>query len=132
MENSLSTYEPHACVVVYSVVDRNTFKVAEDTLNYLWRENVTKEKAVIVVGNKADLARARQISTAGKPPQSFLYNHYIVITISLRFAYMYIEISQAWNKIFKIKMIVDARKCNTYKLGLTLASRKDEKIRKHV
>ncbi|PSN52609.1 hypothetical protein C0J52_19570, partial [Blattella germanica] len=63
VENSLSTYEPHACVVVYSIVDRATFKTVEDILNYLWRENFTQDKSVIVVGNKADLARSRVIST---------------------------------------------------------------------
>ncbi|XP_046687914.1 GTP-binding protein GEM-like, partial [Homalodisca vitripennis] len=61
VENSLSTYEPHACVVVYSIVNRASFKTAEEILNYLWRESYTKEKSVIVVGNKADLARARVI-----------------------------------------------------------------------
>ncbi|KAF6197518.1 hypothetical protein GE061_008482 [Apolygus lucorum] len=64
VENSLSTYEPHACAVIYSVVDKATFKVAEDILNYLWRESYTKEKTVILVGNKVDLARARAISTS--------------------------------------------------------------------
>ncbi|VEN51152.1 unnamed protein product, partial [Callosobruchus maculatus] len=67
VENSLSTYEPHACVVVYSVVARPSFQHAEETLNYLWREGYTQEKSVIVVGNKADLARARVIpSNEGK------------------------------------------------------------------
>lgn len=65
MENSLSTYEPHACVVVYSVVARSSFQHAEETLNYLWREGYTQEKSVIVVGNKADLARARVITANG-------------------------------------------------------------------
>ncbi|CAH1111291.1 unnamed protein product [Psylliodes chrysocephalus] len=62
VENSLSTYEPHACIMVYSVVSRSSFQAAEETLNYLWREGYTQEKSVIVVGNKADLARARVIS----------------------------------------------------------------------
>ncbi|XP_054274677.1 GTP-binding protein REM 1-like [Macrosteles quadrilineatus] len=62
VENSLSTYEPHACVVVYSIVNRASFKVSEDILNYLWRESYTKDKSVIVVGNKADLARSRVIT----------------------------------------------------------------------
>ncbi|KAK9717528.1 Ras family [Popillia japonica] len=65
VENSLSTYEPHACVVVYSIVARASFQHAEETLNYLWREGYTKEKSVIVVGNKADLARSRMISANG-------------------------------------------------------------------
>nr|XP_018916308.1 PREDICTED: uncharacterized protein LOC109043549 [Bemisia tabaci] len=64
VENSLSTYEPHACVVVYSIVNRSSLKAAEEILNYLWRENFTQEKSVIVVGNKADLARARVISAS--------------------------------------------------------------------
>lgn len=64
MENSLSTYEPHGCVIVYSVVNRSSFRQAEDIVKYLWRENVTKEKAVILVGNKADLARSRVIPSA--------------------------------------------------------------------
>lgn len=63
VENSLSTYEPHACVVVYSIVSKSSFHHAEETLNYLWRQGYTKEKSVIVVGNKADLARSRVIST---------------------------------------------------------------------
>lgn len=64
MENSLSTYEPHGCVIVYSVVQRSSFRQAEEIVKYLWRENVTKEKAVILVGNKADLARSRVITTS--------------------------------------------------------------------
>uniref|UniRef100_A0A1B0CZ12 Uncharacterized protein n=1 Tax=Phlebotomus papatasi TaxID=29031 RepID=A0A1B0CZ12_PHLPP len=63
VENSLSTYEPHGCVVVYSVVARSSFRCAEETINYLWRENVIRDKAVILVGNKADLARSRVITT---------------------------------------------------------------------
>jgi Rad and Gem related GTP binding protein 1 len=66
VENSLSTYEPHACVVVYSVTDRSSVKVAEDILHYLWRQNFTQDKSVIVVGNKADLARARVVPTTGE------------------------------------------------------------------
>nr|XP_034174616.1 uncharacterized protein LOC117601659 [Osmia lignaria] len=63
VENSLSTYEPHSCIVVYSIVSRASFQVAEEILNYLWRENYTRERSVIVVGNKSDLARSRTIST---------------------------------------------------------------------
>ncbi|CAB0043693.1 unnamed protein product [Trichogramma brassicae] len=63
LENSLSTYEPHACIVVYSIVSRPSFQVAEEMLNYLWREHYTQEQTVIVVGNKSDLARSRTIST---------------------------------------------------------------------
>ncbi|KAL2733821.1 GTP-binding protein REM 2-like isoform X2, partial [Vespula squamosa] len=67
VENSLSTYEPHACIVVYSIVSRTSFQMAEEILNYLWREHYTQERSVIVVGNKSDLARSRTIlSNEGK------------------------------------------------------------------
>lgn len=77
VENSLSTYEPHACVIVYSIVQKSSFRVAEEILNYLWRENVT-DKAVIIVGNKADLARSRVISTSGNVEIFFteIYAHH--------------------------------------------------------
>jgi Rad/Gem-related GTP binding protein 1 len=66
-------------VVVYSVVERATFKTAEDILNYLWRENFTQEKSVIVVGNKSDLERARTIATSGiSHLQSFTYYPYLL------------------------------------------------------
>jgi Rad/Gem-related GTP binding protein 1 len=52
--------------VVYSIVDRSTFKIGEDILNYLWRENYIQDKSVILVGNKADLARSRVIPTSGE------------------------------------------------------------------
>lgn len=61
----MSTYEPHACVVVYSIVSRASFQVAEEMLNYLWREHYTQERSVIVVGNKSDLARSRTITANG-------------------------------------------------------------------
>lgn len=63
MENSLSTYEPHGCVVVYSTTQRSSFVQAEEIVRYLLRENVCKEKAVILVGNKIDLQRSRVIPT---------------------------------------------------------------------
>jgi len=62
----LSTYEPHGAIVVYSVTDKNSFRNAAEILRYLWQEGFTQEKAVILVGNKSDLARARIISIHGK------------------------------------------------------------------
>ncbi|XP_031842329.1 uncharacterized protein LOC116431292 isoform X2 [Nomia melanderi] len=63
VENSLSTYDPHACIVVYSIVSRTSFQIAEEILNYLWREHYTQERSVIVVGNKSDLERCRTITS---------------------------------------------------------------------
>lgn len=74
----MSTYEPHCCVVVYSVVARNSFRVAEEIINYLWRENITKDKSVILVGNKADLARARVITTVGEWCCHYITGYYCV------------------------------------------------------
>ena len=62
----MSTYEPHACVVVYSVVAKSSFTRSAELLAYLAREQFTVERTVVLVGNKADLARARQVSTNGK------------------------------------------------------------------
>ncbi|XP_042875837.1 GTP-binding protein GEM-like [Penaeus japonicus] len=62
VENCLSTYDPHACVIIYSITDKNSFKKAEDILNYLWREDFTKEK-VEYPQTRSDLARSRVVST---------------------------------------------------------------------
>ena len=51
---------------MYSLVSRSSFKVAEEMLNYLWQQQYTQDKAVIVVGNKSDLARSRTITNNGK------------------------------------------------------------------
>lgn len=64
-ENCLATYEPHGCVVVCSVDDRQSFCEADKILQYLCQEQLNKEKAVILVANKVDLARARVVSNQG-------------------------------------------------------------------
>lgn len=67
VENCLTTYDPHAFVLIYSITDRGSFSFAEEVLKYLWQESCTKEKAVILVGNKVDLARSRIIKCEGNP-----------------------------------------------------------------
>ena len=67
MENCLTTYDPHAFVLVYSITDCGSFQFAEGILKYLWQESCTKEKAVILVGNKVDLARSRMLKCEGTP-----------------------------------------------------------------
>ncbi|XP_021943902.1 GTP-binding protein GEM [Folsomia candida] len=59
-ENSLATYNPHCCIIVYSITDRHSYAVAEEILRYLWQVE-TSSKAVILVGNKCDLERAREV-----------------------------------------------------------------------
>ncbi|XP_076685790.1 uncharacterized protein LOC143377876 [Andrena cerasifolii] len=56
-----STYNPDVYVVVYSVVDRPSLKVAEDTLLYLWKNDYMVNQGVILVGNKVDLERKREV-----------------------------------------------------------------------
>lgn len=65
-ENALSTYMPDALVIVYSVVDTDSFQKAEEILQYLWRTGSATDKAVILVGNKSDLVRTRTVSIVGK------------------------------------------------------------------
>ncbi|XP_037077074.1 uncharacterized protein LOC119098256 [Pollicipes pollicipes] len=61
-ENALTTYAPHACVVVYSITDQASLKSAEDTLSFLWREGFIRDNSVILVGNKSDMVRARVVT----------------------------------------------------------------------
>ena len=52
VENTVSTYEPAACVVVYSVTDRLSYARAEDTLQYLASQAgpaSSKQRALILV-----------------------------------------------------------------------------------
>ena len=35
VENIISTYEPQACMVVYSIIDKESYAKAEETLQYL-------------------------------------------------------------------------------------------------
>ena len=61
----MATYIPDAMVVVFSVVDDSTLREGEEILQYLWRTNCLADKAVIVVGNKTDLVRTRQVNIVG-------------------------------------------------------------------
>ena len=67
VENCISTYNPQAYVVVYSVVDAESLAVAEDLLHFLWRSDVISTHAVILVGNKIDQVRSRCVSSQGTP-----------------------------------------------------------------
>jgi len=60
------TPEPHAFCVVFSAADKQSFKMAESVLERLWMSEVVGAKAVILVANKTDLVRGRQVTTEGK------------------------------------------------------------------
>ena len=54
------------CVLaVFSVADVDTFKEAERILEDLWRSGDLEHKTVVLVGNKTDLVRARQVQIEG-------------------------------------------------------------------
>ncbi|GAB1859678.1 GTP-binding protein REM 1 [Camponotus japonicus] len=61
VESFCSTYNPDVYVVVYSVVDRRSFKAAEEMLLYLWKSDYMATRGVILVGNKVDLERKREV-----------------------------------------------------------------------
>lgn len=64
-ENCLTSYEPHGYCVIYSSADRDSFILAERILQSLWTSENIAQRAVILVGNKADLARSRSITSEG-------------------------------------------------------------------
>ncbi|XP_055384917.1 sca1 complex protein phr [Condylostylus longicornis] len=57
-----STYNVDLFVVVYSVVDRNSFKSAEKILQYLKENEMLLVRGAILVANKIDLERQRQVT----------------------------------------------------------------------
>lgn len=64
-ENCLSSYDPNGYCVIYSSADKSSFLVAERILQALWTSENIAQKAVILVANKADLARSRTVSSEG-------------------------------------------------------------------
>ncbi|XP_011315199.1 uncharacterized protein [Fopius arisanus] len=62
-EKCIAMCEPHAYCVVYSTTDRSSARVAEEVLQSLWRTDHVSARAVILVGNKADLVRSRDVTT---------------------------------------------------------------------
>ena len=49
-------------MVVYSIIDSESFRKAEEILQYLNTESGGNSRARILVGNKVDLERSRQVS----------------------------------------------------------------------
>lgn len=78
-ENCLSSYDPHGFLVIYSSADRGSFLIAERVLQTLWTSENIAQKAVILVGNKADLARSRSVSSEGK------LCHFMFFTLIVKF-----------------------------------------------
>ena len=55
-----------AYLLVYSVTDRRSFKKANELRFKLQRSKETETVPIILVGNKTDLERSREVSFAGK------------------------------------------------------------------
>ncbi|KAH8269475.1 hypothetical protein KR018_003870, partial [Drosophila ironensis] len=62
-DECLTNYDPHGYCVIYSAADRSSFSVAEQVLQVLWTNQNIAQKAVILVSNKADLARSRLVTS---------------------------------------------------------------------
>lgn len=61
----LSTLQCEVCILVFSLTDRRSFhRIAQ--LRLLLRETLP-HTPIILVGNKSDLVRSREISTEGRP-----------------------------------------------------------------
>lgn len=56
-----ATYSIDIFVVVYSIVDRKSFKAAERVLQYLRDNDCLLTRGAILVGNKTDLERQREV-----------------------------------------------------------------------
>lgn len=57
---------PDGFLLVFSVVDRSSFQKVESELRKLQEIDFIRTKAVVIVGNKIDLARSRSVSAQGK------------------------------------------------------------------
>ena len=70
----MQTYSLHAMMVVMAVDDLYSLQLAEHILLYLRHSGSIEEKAVILVANKADLVRNREIKTATGKELAIKYN----------------------------------------------------------
>ena len=55
-----------AYIVVFSITDRGTFQHALEVLYEIRQTEASSDAAVILVANKSDLVRSRQISEEGQ------------------------------------------------------------------
>ena len=65
VENTLTTYDPLAVIIVYSVDDYDSFSTSCDILHYLSSLNCADKRARILVANKVDLQRSRVVTASG-------------------------------------------------------------------
>lgn len=54
-----------AYLVLFSVVDKNSFETAETILKNLREHEMLRSRPAILVGNKVDMARSREVTAQG-------------------------------------------------------------------
>lgn len=65
-ESRLTGSKPaDAYLVIFSVVDKNSFETAEMILKNLREHEILRLKPAILVGNKVDMARSREVTAQG-------------------------------------------------------------------
>ena len=74
LENVIMTYSPHAFLVVLAVDDLSSLDTADSLLQGLKNSAVLHEKAVILVANKTDLVRNREVKSAMGKELAVKYN----------------------------------------------------------
>ena len=74
LENVMMTYSPHAFLVVLAVDDLSSLHIADRMLQALSNTTALHDKAVILVANKADLVRNREVKTAMGKQLAVKYN----------------------------------------------------------
>lgn len=60
-----------AYIIVYSVTDKSSFEKASELRIQLRRARQSENIPIILVGNKSDLVRSREVSVDGKPARTF-------------------------------------------------------------
>lgn len=91
-----STYNIDQFVVVYSVVDRKSFKFAERVLHYLRDSEMLLTRGAILVGNKTDLERHREVPRSGMFDSIFFQlilfskqNYFYLFNCSFEWTFLY-------------------------------------------
>lgn len=74
-----STYNVDLFCVVYSAIDKSSFKAAEKMLHYLKDNEMLLTRGAILVGNKTDLERHREVTRQGE--SGLLCFHLIIIAL---------------------------------------------------
>ncbi|KAK3085714.1 hypothetical protein FSP39_007719 [Pinctada imbricata] len=72
-KESISQIPADAYVIVFSVDDKRSFCDARDTVTYL-RNDLGSDRAIVLVANKIDLVRKRQVTAADAKTVAVAYN----------------------------------------------------------